>query len=336
MSTTSPMTTKLPGPIMAQPKFHVRRFLLRWEFLLSLVLLLDIVVNALSSAYFLDPWTLSDASFNFTEKAIIALPMALLVIAAEIDVSVAAIVALASVSMGTLASLRFTVPVLVAGALATGLFAGALNGTLVTFFRVPAIVATIATMTLYRGLAFAILGDQVINSYPEEFAIFGQGYAVGPVSIELVLFTVLALITGVILHWTVIGRRIYAIGSNEIAARSSGVRVKQYKFWLFVTAGMASGFASILLTSRLGSTRPSIAEGWELEVITMVILGGVSMDGGVGSILGVVLAAILMGMVIFGLGLLNVPGIVMSIVTGTLLIVIVAVPAALRRLHLLR
>jgi rhamnose transport system permease protein len=140
-----------------------------------------------------------------------------------------------------------------------------------------------------------------------------------------VLFAALAVIFAIVLHMTVIGRRIYAIGANPIAARLSGIRVDSYRFWIFALLGMTAGLASVLLTSRLGSTRPSIATGWELEVITMVILGGISIDGGQGSILGVVLSALLIGLVTFGLSLLNVPGIVLAIVTGCLLIGVVAI-----------
>jgi len=142
----------------------------------------------------------------------------------------------------------------------------------------------------------------------------------------------LALAFGVLLHRTVIGKRLYAIGANPVAAAHSGVRIERYRFWLFVATGVASALASILLTSRLGSTRPSIAQGWELEIISMVILGGVSVAGGRGTIIGVVLAATLMGFVTFGLGLKNVPGIVMSIVVGCLLIVVAAIPAISRRI----
>ncbi|GAB0112541.1 branched-chain amino acid ABC transporter permease [Acidisoma sp. C75] len=300
------------------------RRLLRWETLLGLVVIADFVLNAELSRYFLSPWTLSDASFNFTERAIMALPMALLIIAGEIDISVGSIMALASVFMGLVAKAGFGTPLVCLTGLVVGCIAGAFNGTLVTRFRVPSIVATIGTLSLFRGIAYAIMGESVLKSYKPDFAYFGQGYVWGPVSFELVLFAVLAVLFAVLLHKTVIGRRIFAIGANPIAARLSGIRVESYKFWIFVLLGTFAGLASVLLTSRLGSTRPSIAQGWELEVITMVILGGISIDGGQGSILGVVLAALLIGCVTFGLSLLNVPGIVLAIVTGGLLIVVVA------------
>lgn len=304
---------------------------LRWESMLALVLVLEFVLFSTVSPYFLDVNTLSDASFNFTERALVALPLALLVIAGEIDVSIAAIIALASVAMGLGAAQGLGAPALLGIGLGTGLLAGAINGALVTIGRVPSIVATIGTMTLFRGAAYAVLGDRVLKEYPESFATFGQGYLAGPVSIELGLFMLFALIFGLFLHRTRWGRAIYAIGANPVASRFSGIAVDRYRFLLFMLTGLFCGLAAVLLTSRLGSTRPSIAQGWELEIISIVILGGVSVWGGKGSIAGVVLAALVFGLITFGLGLLNIPGIVMSIFVGALLIVVVAVPAVLAR-----
>jgi rhamnose transport system permease protein len=308
------------------------RNLARWEIVLTVFLCCDVAINARMSPYFLNVWTLSDATFTFVEKAVVALPMALLVIAREIDISVSGTIALSSVAMGLAAKAGFNTPLLVAIGLGTGAAAGAVNGVLVTRMGVPSIVATIGTMSLFRGVAYGILGDTVLKTYPPSFAFFGQGYVTGPVSFELLLFTTLAAAFGVLLHLTTTGRRLYAIGANPIAAAYSGIRVARFRFWLFVSTGFASAIASILLTSRLGSTRPSIAQGWELEIISMVILGGVSVAGGKGTILGVVLASTLMGLVTFGLGLENVPGIVMSIVVGSLLIIVAAVPAIAGRL----
>jgi rhamnose transport system permease protein len=304
-----------------------------WEALLVVVALAIFVANSFASPYFLDPWSLSDLTFNFTEKGLIALAMALLIISGEIDLSVAAIIALASTLMGMAVQMGVGTPGLVAIGIAVGLACGAFNGMLVTHFSLPSIVVTIGTMSLYRGIAFIILGDQAYKGYPADFAFFGQGYVWWAISFELVLFLAAALVYWALLHRTSFGRRIFAIGNNPVAARFSGVRVERTKFILFCLTGLMSGIAGILITSRLGSTRPSIAQGYELEVITMVVLGGVNILGGAGSIVGVVLAAFIMGLVTFGLGLLNVPGIVMSIFVGLLLIVVIALPILWRRLR---
>ena len=302
-----------------------------WQTLLLTVAIGIFVINSFASPYFLDPWSLSDATFNFTEKALIALAMALVIISGEIDLSVAAIIALASTMMGVALQFGADTPVLVLVGLLSGLVCGAFNGVLVTGLGLPSIVITIGTMSFFRGISFIVLGDQAFKGYPIDFAYFGQGYVWWVISFEFVLFGISAIIFYALLHKTNFGRQIFVIGNNPVAAQFSGVRVGRVKFLLFCLTGLMSGVAAILLTSRLGSTRPSIASGWELEIITFVVLGGVNILGGAGSILGVVIAAFIMGMVTFGFGLQNVPGIVMSVFTGALLICVIALPIVVRR-----
>jgi rhamnose transport system permease protein len=302
------------------------RALKSWEALLLVVAVLIFVANAMASPWFLDPWNLSDASFNFTEKALIAFAMTMLIIAGEIDLSVAAIIALASTVMGLAMVAGAPVWVLVLLGIGTGLACGAFNGLLVAGFGLPSIVVTIGTMSLFRGISYIVLGDGAYTGYPEAFGWFGQGYVWWVFSVELALFALMAVVFGILLHRTNFGRLVYVIGNNATAARFSGVRVDRVRFILFLLTGLMSGLAAVCLTSRLGSTRPSIATGFELEVVTMVVLGGVNILGGSGTIPGVVIAAVVMGLVTFGLGLLNVPGIVMSIIVGALLIGVIALP----------
>ena len=302
------------------------RLLKSWETLLLAVAIGVFIVNSFASPYFLDAWNLSDATFNFTEKAMIAFAMALLIISGEIDLSVASIIALASTAMGAAAEMGAGAPELALIGLGVGLLCGAFNAALVVGLGLPSIVVTIGTMSLFRGVAYIVLGDQAYRTYPSEFAYFGQGYVWWVFSFELALFVLLAFIYAIVLHKTTFGRAVYAIGSNPTGATFSGVRVRKIKSILFLLTGLMSGVAAVCLTSRLGSTRPSIAFGWELEVVTMVVLGGVNILGGSGTILGVVLAALIMGLVTFGFGLLNVPGIVMSIFVGLLLIAVIALP----------
>ncbi|MBO9652992.1 ABC transporter permease [Agrobacterium sp. SOY23] len=312
------------------------RIMASWEVLLLGVAILIFIANSLASPYFLNAWNLSDATFNFTEKAIIAFAMALLIIAGEIDLSVAAIIALASTAMGAAAQMGIGTPGLVAIGIGTGLFCGAFNGFLVAVLKLPSIVVTIGTMSLFRGISYMVLGDQAYGKYPSDFAYFGQGYVFWVISFEFVLFIAMAVLFAILLHATNFGRQVYVIGTNPFAARFSGIPVERVKFILFLLTGLMSGIAAVCLTSRLGSTRPSIAQGWELEVVTMVVLGGVSILGGSGTIAGVVIAAFVMGLVTFGLGLLNVPGIVMSIFVGLLLIITIAIPIVVRRLRAMR
>ena len=335
MSTlTSTPDARMPGLSAIPDRLPVRprERLLRWEVILLVFLALVFFLNTQLSPYFLDPWNLSDATFNFTEKAIIALPMALLIIARDIDLSVASILALASTLMGAAAEAGAGPLVLVLVGLGVGLLAGIFNGWLVTRFALPAIVVTIGTMSLYRGISYIILGDRSYGGYPEGFEYFGQGYVAWVLSFEFALFLVLALAFGILLHRTSFGRRVFAIGQGPEAARFAGIDVERHRLVLFALVGLMAGLAAVLLTSRIGSTRPNIATGWELEVITMVVLGGVSIMGGSGTIPGVFIAVFLMGLVTFGMGLMNVPGIVMAIVIGCLLIGAIATPILIRRL----
>ncbi len=304
-----------------------------WEVLLLVVAAAVFIANSFATPYFLNPWSLSDSTFNFTERGVIALAMAMVIISGEIDLSVAGILALASTAMGAALQLGVDTPTLVAIGLGVGVLCGVFNGALVSGLGLPSIVVTIGTMSLFRGIAYIVLGDQAFTGYPDSFDFFGQGYVWWVISFELVLFLVLALIFYVLLHQTSFGRSVFAIGNNKLAAQFSGIRVRRTKFILFVLNGLMAGVAAILLTSRLGSTRPSIAFAWELEVVTLVVLGGVSILGGSGSILGVVIAGFILGLVTFGLGLMNVPGIVMSIFIGLMLIGVIALPIVIRRVR---
>jgi len=335
MSTNSQPAQK-PRIIPDKLGTPLRRLLASWEVLLLGVAILIFIANSFASPYFLNAWNLSDATFNFTEKAIIAFAMALLIIAGEIDLSVAAVIALASTAMGAAVQMGVGTPGLVAIGIGTGLLCGAFNGFLVAGLKLPSIVVTIGTMSLFRGISYMVLGDQAYGKYPADFAYFGQGYVYSVISFEFVLFLAMAVIFAILLHATNFGRQVYVIGNNPFAARFSGIPVERVKFILFLLTGLMSGIAAVCLTSRLGSTRPSIAQGWELEVVTMVVLGGVSILGGSGTIAGVVIAAFVMGLVTFGLGLLNVPGIVMSIFVGLLLIITIAIPIVVRRLRAIR
>lgn len=311
-------------------RFQPRDLLRHWEALLAILLVLVCAVNGLLLPHFFDPYNLADSTFNFSEKAMIALPMALLIICREIDISVSAIIALASVAMG-LANQADVPPLgLLLVAIATGTACGLLNGALVTRLGLPSIVVTIGSMSLFRGLASVVLGDQAFTHYPEVLGDWGQGYFFDVLPRPFVVWLLAAVVFAVLLHVTRWGRRLYAIGNNPVAARFSGVAVDRYRLALFVLTGAMAGLAAFFLTGRIGSTRPNIAMGWELEIITVVILGGVSITGGTGSIGGVMLSVLVMGMLTYGLALANIPGIIMTIVVGALLLATIAIPRLLR------
>ncbi|HZP20366.1 MAG TPA: ABC transporter permease [Bauldia sp.] len=338
MNVGAPLPAESRYTVLDAPPRRIRDVLLRWEVILVILLAVTIVVNTMVSPYFLDVFNLADATFNFSEKAIIALAMAFLILVRQIDLSVAAIVALAAMGIGYAAEAGFGPLELFAVAILIGLLCGAFNGLLVTYAGLPSIVVTIGTMSLFRGITQVILGDQAKTKYPAGYLDLGQSYFikmqetgiswlfVPPVPLSFLIFLVLAVIFGIFLHKTRVGRELFAIGSNPVAARFSGIPVNRLIFLLFVLSGILSGLAGALLTARLGSMRSNIAVGWELDIVTMVILGGVSIAGGVGSILGVVLAVFVLGLVTFGMSLNNIPGQVVSVYIGALLIAVIAIP----------
>ena len=309
-----------------------------WERLLLALLVLLLVVFGSVQPGFMSPYALADSTFNFSEKGILALALALLIVTGEIDLSIAAILALCSLAMGFAMRAGAGPLGMTLAAFATGALAGGINGWLVTAYRLPSIVVTIGTLSLYRGLAMVALGDKAIAGYPESFSVFGNGYLSEVtgiswliVPIEFVVLILCAVVVGVFLHRTVSGRHLYAIGANPVASRFSGIEVDRYRLGLFVFAGLMAALAAVMLTGRIGSTRPNIAMGWELDAITMVILGGVAIEGGRGSIVGTMLAVLLLGLFTFGLGMANVSGIVMSMIVGILLIIAMILPGLFRR-----
>ena len=314
-------------------KISLLNIMWQWEIILLFIFIMVVIINSNLSPYFLDYTNLMNTTFNFIEKAIIALPMIFVIICGDIDISVASIIALSSVFMGMASQAGVNTFGLVVIGLFSGSAAGFLNGFIITKFGIPAIAVTLGSMSLFRGIAYVILGDKAFTKYPTSFAFFGQEY-IGNTMIpfELVLFFILAIIFGIILHKTTIGRKVFAIGNNSTAARFSGIPVNRIRLIIFTATGLCSGLASILLTSRIGSTRPNIAYGWELEIITTVVLGGVAITGGKGNIFGVIISIFIIGFLKFGMGLINVPGKVMNITIGLLLILAIMLPELLKRL----
>jgi len=323
------MTAKAGTP---SRRFTLAAMLLRWEWLLIVLLIVACIINTSLSPYFLDIHNLFDMTFHFMERSLIALPMAFIIISGNIDLSVASNLAMSAILMAASYQHGLNIWLAVLLGLAVGALGGLINGLLVAKVRLPALVVTLGTYALYRGIAFVILGDLVVTGFPPQFTYLGQGY-VGhtPVPVPLVIFAVLAVLFGLLLHQTAFGRFIYAIGNNEEASRFSGVAVDRIKIILFTLSGLMSALAAVILTARFGSARPNIALGFELDVITAVVLGGVDINGGRGTMLGVVLALFLMGVARYGMSLKNVPGQIQNVLIGVLLIVAILLPQFLRR-----
>jgi rhamnose transport system permease protein len=308
-------------------------FFLRWEWLLVALIFLVIIVNSRLSPFFLDSRNLMRATSDFVEMGLMILPMAFIIITGNIDLSVASMMAMCASFLGWLHIQGVNIWVAAGAALFLGLLAGAFNGFLVARVKLPSLVVTLGTFAFYRGLAYALLGDQAARGYPDSFTYLGQG-TLGAIRfpVAAVFLIVLAIIFGLVLHKTIFGRYLYAIGNNEEAARYAGVPVERVKMIIFMLSGLMSALAGIIIAARFGSTRPDVGTGLELAVITATVLGGINIFGGSGTMIGAILALILIGLMRFGMGLVNIQGQVQSIAVGLLLIFSILLPNVTRQL----
>jgi rhamnose transport system permease protein len=305
----------------------------RWEWMLVALILIDIVVNMRLSPYFLDARNLSRTSSDFMEMGIMMLPMVFIIITGNIDLSVASNMGMSASFMGLLHNLGVNIWVAALAGLLLGTLGGLLNGYLVARVKLPSLVVTLGTYAFYRGIAYGFLGDQAARDYPAAFTYLGQGKLFGSlIPFSVGLFIVMAIIFGLVLHKTTFGRYLYAIGNNENATAYSGVPVARIKLVIFTLSGFMSALAGLILAARFGSTRPDIGTGLELAVITAAVLGGVDINGGVGTMTGSVLSLLLIGLMRFGMGLLNIQGQVQGIAIGLLLIFSILLPNVARNL----
>jgi rhamnose transport system permease protein len=253
------------------------------------------------------------------------LPMTFVIILGNIDISVASTVALSAVIMATAFNSGLPMPLAMALCLATSTLCGLINGLLMVKFKeLSAVIVTLATMIIYRGIAYVILEDQASGHFPSWFSFLGWG-AIGPIPFILIAFALCAVLFGLLLHKTSFGRKVFAMGNNLTAARYSGIKTDSVIVAVFALTGLMAGLTAIFLTSRMGSTRPNVAQGYELAVIAMVVLGGVSTSGGSGRIGGPILAVFIIGYLTYGLGLVNIKANVLLIIIGSLLILSVLV-----------
>ena len=315
----------------------VWRRALRWESGLVVVLAATLVFGAVRSSAFLNTTTLFYVGLNMGEIAIMALPLMLIVITGEIDLSVASMLGLSGAVMGQLHADGWPIALAMVAALVVGVLGGALNGVLVARLGLPSIAVTIGTLTLFRGLAEIILGARTITDFPASLTNIGVVPVPGTeLSYSTVIFVVLAVIFGVVLHWTRAGRAIVATGLAPEAAQFAGIRVNRLKFGLFVLSGLMCAFAGILFTLKNASVSYDAGIGLELNVVAIVLFGGVSIFGGRGTVLGVALSVIIFGTLLQVLTQMQVQPEVQNIIIGGLLLVSVVLPnggEAVRRLR---
>jgi len=323
----TPVTAPGPAPATARGR-GILQALARWETLLLVVLIALIVLGTRLSPVFLTPRNFSNLLAALMEVAIMALPMTLVIIAGEIDLSVESMAGLSCAVLGFLWAAGIPIWVGVAIVLCIGAAGGLMNGLLIARGGLPSLVVTLGTLALFRGLALIVLGPQGVSNFPDDFTTLGFGYVPGTlIPWPFVIFIVLATILAIVLHRTWIGRQVYAIGKSSGAARYSGVRVTRLRTSLFVLTGLIAALAGVILTARLSTARADAAEGMTLTVVTVVLLGGVNIFGGRGTIPGVVLAVLVVAVMQNALRLASVTVEVQSIALGLLLILSVVIPS---------
>jgi rhamnose transport system permease protein len=304
---------------------------LRWETGLAAVVVIVIIIASSVSPQFLTGNNLFNVGLSNGEIAIMTLPMTLIIISGEIDLSVASILGMASALLGVLWSKGLPMPAIFVIVAIVGLAAGAFNGLLVTRLGLPSLAVTIGTLALYRGIATILLGPVTVANFPSAYTnlgVNGVPFTANDVTYSTLIFVVLAIIFGVVLHATPFGRSIYAMGASVEAAQFAGIRVKRIKTILFMISGLICSLAGVLWTFRLDTAVQNNGLGLELDVIAIVLLAGVSIFGGKGSIVGVVLAVLVFAGIQNALLLTNFNQEATGIVTGALLLASVFVPNA--------
>ncbi len=304
----------------------------RWEWMLVGLIVAVVVLNTRLSPYFLNGLNLSRTSSDFMEMGLMLLPTVFVIITGNIDLSIASNMGMSASLMGLLHIQGVNIWVAALAGLLLGTLGGLLNGYLVARIKIPSLVVTLGTYAAYRGIAFVFLGDQAARDYAPAFTYLGQGRLPGTlIPFSALLFIVFAIIFGLVLHRTTFGRYLFAIGNNQDATAYAGVHVDRLKIIIFTASGFMSALAGLILAARFGSTRPDIGTGLELTVITIAVLGGVDINGGIGTMPGAVLSLLLIGLMRFGMGLLNIQGQVQGIAIGSLLIVSILLPSLARQ-----
>jgi ribose/xylose/arabinose/galactoside ABC-type transport system permease subunit len=296
---------------------------LSWrEQVLLVTLSLSVVTMSLLSDTFLTAANLLRTTQYAAEVGLLALPMTMIIISRGIDLSVASNMALSAMLMGLAWQHGLSIWVALTLGILTGTAAGWLNGWVIARLRVPAIVVTLATLAVYRGVATGLSGGRGIVGFPEAFLWLGSGRLVG-IPFQTLIWVGLVGLSGVVLSRTALGRYIYGIGHNEVALRFSGIPVDRVTLGLYVASGAVAGLTGVLYAARVATAKSNAAMGYELAAITAVVLGGTSLAGGEGTILGTVLGVLVISILQNGLTLARVPAAVQDVLIGTILLLAV-------------
>jgi len=302
-----------------------RNLLLSQESILLLILVAAVVILSNRSDRFLTSENIFNQGRLLSEFWLLGLPMTLIIITGGIDLSVGSIVGLTAVVLAYCwTKLNFSLELSIVVALVAATLCGFINGFFIVRVKLPPLIMTLATLALYRGMALGISQARQARGFPDWFYQLGQR-DLGGVPTQLWIVLVATVIIGVLLARTPFGRSIYAIGNNELAARFSGIPVDAYKLFIYTLSGFMAGLAAYIYVSRVSTTRSDMGSGWELNAIAAVVLGGTSINGGIGTIGGTVLGLILIQLLQNGLALTDVTSDATVIVIGSVLILAVLI-----------
>jgi rhamnose transport system permease protein len=319
------MTTANPASTGSESGARLQGLLLRQETILFLILIAGMALMSLLSDVFLTPENLLNQGRLTAEIALMALPMTLIIVTGGIDLSVGSIAGLTAIMLGVIwQNWGWPLELAIAGALGIATLCGAFNAFLITRIGLPPLITTLATLALFRGLAEGIAQGRSARGYPDWFFILGQRdldlFGLVSVPNQLVLVLISAIAIGAALAYTPFGRSLYAIGNNETGARFSGIPVARNLFAIYTLSGFMAGLAGWVFVSRVSTTRQDMGTGWELTAITAVVVGGTSIFGGSGTVLGTVLGLALITLMRNGLALSGAKGDATTIVVGIVLI----------------
>ncbi len=304
------------------------RFFTKYGIYLAFLLL--VVVMSIASPVFLTASNFVNILRQVSVKGILAVGMTFVLLTGGIDLGVGSVLALTGVITTSLVTTDVQFPLIVAllVGIGVGILCEAFNGILIAKLRVPAFVVTLAMTTIAQGLALMYTRGRPVINLSESYKVIGGG-SVGPFPISILIFIFVIIVSVFALDFTTYGRHIRAVGGNETAAKTSGINVSAVKFSAYIVMGVCSAIAGIILTSRVQTGNPSAGAGYELDAIAAAVIGGTSLSGGVGSVLGSVIGILLLGVMSNGLDLLNVSSYLQQVVKG--LIIIAAVLLDLKR-----
>ena len=304
--------------------------------ILSVLVLLCVIVS-IATSKFLKPNNLISVLRQISINAYIALGMTLIIILGHIDLSVGAIVAMSgTLTVGFIVTQGLPIPVAILLGILLGMVAGMISGMIVTYFRVPAFIITMAMMNVCSGVAYVYSGGQATRINDDFFSAIGTGYLFNTIPLPVVYMIILIIVISFLLGKTKFGTYIYAIGGNREAARLSGVPIKKVEIAVFTISGVLSAFAGLVLCSRMYSGQPSVGNGYELDAIAACVLGGTSMSGGKGRISGTIFGAMVIGIISNGLNLIGVSSYWQLIVKGLIIACAVLLDSQKGKISLLK